>query len=100
MKYFFYLLLLSLVFSLGMYIGVDRTEHQQVMTPTQTAEQVDEIDIVNQEAVIEEVEQDGIVVNEVESSFLHIAASKGEEVVKVLFDQIVDVTYAIVDGVF
>ncbi len=105
MKYFFYLLLLTLVFSLGMYIGIDRSEGHVAVGQAQEevvseSEQVDDVEVVNRDKIIEEVEKEVKVNEEIKPTFLHSIAGKGEKVVKVIFDQIVDVTYSVVDGIF
>ncbi|WP_163581209.1 hypothetical protein [Gracilibacillus saliphilus] len=105
MKYFFYLLLLTLVFSLGMYIGIDRSEGREAVSYPQ--EEVinepveeEEVEVVDRDTIIEEVERDVQVNEKAEPTFLHSAAGEGEKIVKVIFDQIVDVTYTVVDGIF
>lgn len=89
-----------------MYIGIDRSDgvgvavsHSQEET-TSESEEADEVEVVNRDQIIEEVEKEVQVNEEIEPTFLHSAAGEGEKIVKVIFDQIVDVTYAVVDGVF
>lgn len=94
--------MLSLVFSLGMYIGIDRSEvaadHSMENLAKESTE-TNEVDVVDRDKIVEEVEAE-IIVSEIEPTFLHSIASEGEKIVKVIFDRIVDVTYAVVDGIF
>ncbi|UOQ86058.1 hypothetical protein [Gracilibacillus salinarum] len=104
-KYFFYLLLLSICFSIGMYLGMDRsgeTATAEGSTAEQEVEEVavSQIDQMNREAIMEEVEKNGVAEKEFEPAFIHSVANKGETVVKHFFNQIVHATYAVVDGLF
>ncbi len=88
-----------------MYIGIDRSDervavgYSQEPVVSESAE-VDDVDIVNREKIIEEVEREVRVNDEIEPTFLHSIAGEGEKIAKVIFDQIVDVTYSVVDGIF
>ncbi|UOQ47397.1 hypothetical protein MUN88_15155 [Gracilibacillus caseinilyticus] len=104
-KYFFYLLLLSICFSIGMYLGIDRsgeTATAEGSKAEQASEEVStsQFDQMNRAAIMEEVEKNGVTENELEPAFIHSVANKGETVVKHFFNQIVHATYAIVDGLF
>ncbi len=88
-----------------MYIGIDRSEgHEAVDSPQEVVVNepvdADEVEVVDRDKIIEEVERDIQVNEKIEPTFLHSAAGEGEKIVKVIFDQIVDVTYTVVDGIF
>lgn len=83
MKYFFYLLLLSFIFSLGMYIGIDRSSTEMIKEISEDlpAEET----VINRDKIIEEIEenqQQVVAAADIEPSILHSVANGGEKVVK------------------
>ncbi|SHN11018.1 hypothetical protein [Gracilibacillus kekensis] len=106
MKYFFYLLVLSLIFSLGMYIGIDRNSAEKASEPilSENGTVVEQnSDIVDREFVIEEVgesKKQQVTAAQIEPSFLHSLADGGEKAVSTICDEVVEITYTLVDGIF
>ncbi|WP_058307397.1 hypothetical protein [Gracilibacillus massiliensis] len=105
MKYFFYLLVLSLIFSLGMYIGIDRSSAEKVSESIHSENEKLEqnAELVDRELVIEEVgesKKQQVAAAQIEPSFLHSIADGGEKAVRTICDQVLEITYTLVDGVF
>ncbi|MFC4404162.1 hypothetical protein [Gracilibacillus xinjiangensis] len=110
MKYVFYLLILSVIFSIGLYIGMDRTSPvtnsvvQQPITDDQSAgdnQIVNEL-MVDRQDIIKEMDNPNDLVTTLpeERPFLSRVANGGEQVVKIVCDNLVTITHTFVDGIF
>ncbi|KAB8127561.1 hypothetical protein F9U64_17490 [Gracilibacillus oryzae] len=108
MKYVFYLLVMSIIFSIGLYLGVDRTspDISQQGVPVITAEEpktdgkMNNELIVDRQAIIDEIKQEPKEILPEDQPFLSHVASGGEQIVQTVCDSLVSITHTFVNELF
>ncbi|SER18300.1 hypothetical protein SAMN04487944_101540 [Gracilibacillus ureilyticus] len=109
MKYVFYLLIMSIIFSIGLYMGMDRTS--PVSSDKEGYGTADEIpgeivlenteNMVNREDIIEELDSEpSEAALPDDRPFLSHVANGGEQIVQTVCDNLVSITHTVVDGLF
>ncbi|PWU68468.1 hypothetical protein [Gracilibacillus dipsosauri] len=102
MKFLSFLLVICVIFSFGLYVGMDRTDSTKAVSHQE--EVIDkgkqDDDVVDREDIIDEINGDVPEVGTPGNSPLFAVANSGEEIVSKVCNKIVGVTHAIIDELF
>ncbi|WP_163537802.1 hypothetical protein [Gracilibacillus sp. YIM 98692] len=104
MKFLFYLLILSLIFSLGLYIGSDRSSTSlEVSSLTEQKEEIKQVSETGQDRlmdrgqIMEEINQSVSHQQSLEPTVLYQIANTGQHIVQKLCDSVLQTFYFVIN---